>query len=190
MRAEARELDAAARAEAASWVDTDKHACAKQERARAKDLKADAKLAARTQRQELATLEEAANANLRGANKGISSAVTKVTQAEIARRQALMASTVGKAGSKKLAKTQVVPQPKLEANHNHDHGFVQASGVDGALAALEGVPGGCTTSFAAFERRMLACLCEEKPGLKQSQLRDHVLKAWSRSPENPKNGVR
>mmetsp|Transcript_117915 Transcript_117915/g.328492 ORF Transcript_117915/g.328492 Transcript_117915/m.328492 type:complete len:203 (+) Transcript_117915:70-678(+) len=187
LKEEARELEVAVLAEAASWRESDRHILAKQDRAREREAKADSKLAAKKERQELEALEEAANAKLKGANRG--SQTSKVTQAEVARRQALMAAAAGsKAKQLRPTKTGVVPQPKLEENLNRRSHLIEASGLDGALAALEGAGARrMGTSFAEFEQRLQAELREEKPGLKQSQLRDHVLKAWTRSPENPKN---
>jgi len=184
MKIEAEAMEAVARLQAESWRESDRHLLAKEERAKAKEAKMDAKAAARRERKDLEATEEAANATLPGANKG---ATVKVTQAEIARRQALM-SAVGQATRRKSTRTQVVPQPKLEENTNRRRDLVEASGLDGALRAFEG--GQSTVTFAEFEQRMQAELREEKPGLKMSQMRDHVLKAWARSPENPKNACR
>ena len=39
----------------------------------------------------------------------------------------------------------------------------------------------------SFEERELARLKEENPGLKLSQLKERVSKAWEKSPDNPDN---
>ncbi|GBG24185.1 Coiled-coil domain-containing protein 124-like [Hondaea fermentalgiana] len=43
--------------------------------------------------------------------------------------------------------------------------------------------------FSAYEEREIARLRAENPGLKRSQLKDHVWKLWQKSPENPANQV-
>ena len=40
-------------------------------------------------------------------------------------------------------------------------------------------------AYAAFMERELAVLKQEKPGLKLSQYKDQLHKAWQKSPENP-----
>mmetsp|Transcript_142941 Transcript_142941/g.398290 ORF Transcript_142941/g.398290 Transcript_142941/m.398290 type:complete len:197 (-) Transcript_142941:135-725(-) len=167
-------------AEDASWEDGDKGAKAKAARAAAKEDKADAKLQAKKEREELEAAENEAMSKLSGANK---KAPTKVTQAEIARRQALLAMAKPKAAPK------TVKQPKLEENKNRKVDEIEASGVDAALAALDvgGTAKPSKMTYAEFERMNINAIKEENPGLKQSQLKDHCWKMWERSPENPKN---
>ena len=42
-------------------------------------------------------------------------------------------------------------------------------------------------AFEAYQERELAELRKEKPGLKQSQYKEMIFKAWQKSPENPMN---
>merc|ERR1712232_586962 len=115
LKAEAAAAAAAEREEAASWVDTDSKLHARQERQAAQKAKADAKLAARQERRALEEAEVAAQSSQRSSKN--STQGTKITQAELARRQALLAAT-SKVSCKSSCKSQVVPQPKLEANLN------------------------------------------------------------------------
>lgn len=93
---------------------------------------------------------------------------------------------------------------------------VSASGMDGALAALAistkgaGAAGGALSPrsggtglvandphperrrkalYAAFEDKMLPLMREDFPGLKLSQYKDKIFKAWEKSPENPMNAL-
>jgi len=179
--------DAAAKKaqEDAAWDDNDKSLKGKAARAAAKDDKADAKLAAKKERAELEAAEEAANSSLHGANKK-STQPTKVTQAEIARRQALLA--MAKPAAKKSAKSEVVAQPKLEANTNRQVDDVDATGIDAALGALGGDTEKKTKmTYKEYEARVLPDVQSENPGLKLSQAKEKVFKMWERAPENPKN---
>merc|ERR1712039_1092090 len=118
-----------------------------------------------------------------GANKK-GPAGGKVTQAEIARRQALMAA----AKAKPAAKKSVDAPKKLEENTNKQVDVIEATGVDAALSALGGgYPAGKRMSYKEFEELNLAGVKEENPGLKNSQAKDHVWKMWERAPETPKN---
>jgi Coiled-coil domain-containing protein 124 /Oxs1 len=74
------------------------------------------------------------------------------------------------------------------------------SGMDAALSALEGA--GLAgkreperhperrrkAAFKDYEERELVRMRMEKPGLKLSQYKEMVFKAWQKSPENPMNG--
>ena len=42
-------------------------------------------------------------------------------------------------------------------------------------------------AFEAFQERELPVLKEDKPGLKQSQYKDMLWKAWQKAPDNPFN---
>jgi hypothetical protein len=168
-------------ADDAAWADDDKGRKAKESRAAEATAKADAKLQAKKEREELEAAENAEISKMSGANK---KAPTKVTQAEIARRQALLAMAKPKSAPK------TVKQPKLEENTNRKQDEVDASGVDAALSALEG--GGAASkpksmTYAEFERLNLDGIKEENPGLKMSQVKERCSKLWDRAPENPKN---
>jgi len=174
---------ARASAEDAAWEETDKGNKKKSERAAAKEEKADAKLAAKKERDELEAAENASTSTMKGANKGSS----KMTQAEIQRRQALMAMSAAKAAPKKSAKSKVVAAPKLEANTNKADD-VEASGIDAALGSLDTPEDKKSKmTYKEFEAMMLPQIQEENPGLKMSQAKDRASKLWDRAPENPKN---
>jgi hypothetical protein len=75
-------------------------------------------------------------------------------------------------------------------------GAVDARSLDAAVAALSiTAPGGeepdrrpekrARAAFAAYSERELARLKAEKPGLKLSQYKDLVWRAWGKAPENP-----
>mmetsp|Transcript_81477 Transcript_81477/g.205033 ORF Transcript_81477/g.205033 Transcript_81477/m.205033 type:complete len:204 (-) Transcript_81477:117-728(-) len=177
---------AALEAQNASWAETDKKLLAKDRRAQERDAKADAKLAARCERKAMEAAEEVDEPK----NKKNQTS-TKITQAELARRQALLAASAK--AKAKPAKSVTVPQPKLEPNRNRERDVVEANSLEDALAALDRANNGGDEAgsgrrgmtFVEFEKQTLAELREEKPGLKLSQLREHVLKLWARSPDNP-----
>jgi len=172
------------KAEDASWEETDKGISKKLNRAKAKEEKADAKLASRAERQALEEAENAEISKLKGANKGSQ----KITQAELARRQALMAASV----PKKTTKTVVVPQPELDENRNRESETVEASGLDDILNSLEdgdhsGAASSSKMTFKQFEENMIDAVKEENPDLKMSQIKARLKKLWDRSEDNPKN---
>ena len=123
---------------------------------------------------------------MKGANKK-AGGYGKVTQAEIARRQALMGAMAKANPKKQTKKTEVVSQPKLEANTNRQEEVVDASGIDAALGALEVGEKKTKMTYADFEARELEGIRAENPGLKMSQAKERCFKMWERSPENPKN---
>mmetsp|Transcript_35952 Transcript_35952/g.82900 ORF Transcript_35952/g.82900 Transcript_35952/m.82900 type:complete len:205 (+) Transcript_35952:68-682(+) len=179
---------AKAAAEDAAWAETDKGNLKKAARAAETAAKADAKLAAKAELKELEKAEEEASSSMKGANKKAAGYGGKVTQAEIARRQALMASMAKANPKKQTKKTEVVPQPKLEANTNRIEEVVDASGIDAALNALDvGGEKKSKMTYAEFEARELENIRQENPGLKMSQAKERCFKMWERSPENPKN---
>merc|ERR1712136_140589 len=104
----------------------------------------------------------------------------KLTQAELARRQALLA--MAKPAAKKTAKSLPVAQPVVEANVNRDN-IVEATGVDAASKAEKVV------TYKEFEARVLEEVKADNPGLKLSQVKEKVQKLWDRSPDNPKNAT-
>merc|ERR1719189_3560991 len=129
--------------------------------------------------------ENAANSTLKGANKQ-SKGSTKVTQAEIARRQALLAAAGAKAAPKK--KSEVVAQPKIEQNTNRQADVGEATGIDAALDALgAGEEKKSKMTYKEFEAQVLPDIQADNPGLKMSQAKDKAFKMWERAPENPKN---
>ena len=71
---------------------------------------------------------------------------------------------------------------------DEEHG---ASGIDGALDAMNISVGGQATSskalFKAYEERMMSQMKEDFPGLKLSQYKDKIFQKWKKSPENPAN---
>mmetsp|Transcript_24246 Transcript_24246/g.43884 ORF Transcript_24246/g.43884 Transcript_24246/m.43884 type:complete len:200 (-) Transcript_24246:143-742(-) len=170
-------------AEDASWAETDKGNLKKAARKDEAAAKADAKLTAKAEAKELERQEEEAmGAKPAAKKKGDSS---KLTQAEIARRQALMAA-MAKPKAKSGKKTEVVAAPKIEANTNREQAVGEASGLDGALSQLENLKKEKMT-YAEFEARELEGIKAENPGLKMSQAKERCFKMWERSPDNPKN---
>ncbi|CAJ1374233.1 unnamed protein product [Effrenium voratum] len=183
--AKAKDEAAKQAAEDESWQENDKGAVKKAARAADAAAKADAKLAAKAELKELERQEEEENSGMKGANK--KGGGYKVTQAEIARRQALMAAAKPNP-KKQTKKTEVVAAPKLEANLNRVEDAVDASGIDAALSALDvGGEKKSKTTYAEFEARELEGIRQENPGLKMSQAKERCFKMWERSPENPKN---
>ena len=45
----------------------------------------------------------------------------------------------------------------------------------------------CVCARSEYEEREIARLKDENPGLKLSQLKERVSKAWEKSPDNPDN---
>lgn len=177
---------AAAAAEDASWEDNDKGNKAKASRAAAKSEAADEKLRRKAENKELEEAENASMSKVKGANKGS----TKVTQAEIMRRQALLAAT--KAAPKKgyPGKTVVEKAPEIQPNMNRTGDDIDATGVDAALKALERTTSTISTtkmSYKEFEERELDGIKADNPGLKINQAKDKCWKMWERSSDNPKN---
>jgi hypothetical protein len=76
---------------------------------------------------------------------------------------------------------------------------ISASGLDEAIGALELASGGgggaagggkkvnLKAAYAAYEEVELGRLKVEQPGLKLSQYKERIFKAWQTSPENPAN---
>ena len=79
------------------------------------------------------------------------------------------------------------------ANKALDEEGGAASGIDGALGALDISGGGdgkvqsTKALYKAFEERKMAELKEDYPNLKMSQYKDKVFNLWKKSPENPAN---
>mmetsp|Transcript_65282 Transcript_65282/g.142162 ORF Transcript_65282/g.142162 Transcript_65282/m.142162 type:complete len:210 (-) Transcript_65282:203-832(-) len=196
LRAVQEAAEAEASAKESTWMDSDKISQAKKERAQLRDAKADAKLAAKAERKQLEAHEEEINSQVRGSKR---QAATKVTQAEIYRRQALQASskalqasTKGASSHSKQKDRGVVPQPKLEENTNRKNSHVEASGLDDSLEAMLALRVGeaavskpARMPFAEFERSVIQRLEVERPGMKMSQLQDRAMKLWARS----QNGI-
>lgn len=172
--------------EDAEWQDNDKKLNAKSKRAEDKLCAADEKERRRQEIKELEEQEAEENKNLKGANK---KGGTKVTRAEVANN--LASFYLSQQTKNKKGKSQSVPQPKLEPNRNFESDVVEASNVDAAIAALEGVAEGNTgdkkMTFKQFEAENAERIKLENKGLKHSQIKELVWKEWERSPDNPKN---
>lgn len=176
--AKSKDNEAKSAAEDVAWSEKDKGNLSKASRAADKDAKADDKLARKA---EAKALEEAENEGLSSSKAAAKKAPSKMTQAEIARRQALMASV------KPKAKSKTVNAPKVEPNMNREAG-VDASGLDAAIGALSvGDDKPSKMTYALFEARELEGIKADNPGLKQSQAKERCFKMWERSPDNPKN---
>jgi hypothetical protein len=136
------------------WQETDKVARKKIARAQAKETKADAKLQAKSTRRALEAEEEKANAVAAAAK-----VPQKITQFEIARRQALAAAIV------RSPDRGVVPQPRLMENMNRASGVVVASGLDAALGALDdcGVGAKCRREVSFDELSTCSTRCSTPP---------------------------
>mmetsp|Transcript_10208 Transcript_10208/g.30304 ORF Transcript_10208/g.30304 Transcript_10208/m.30304 type:complete len:198 (-) Transcript_10208:88-681(-) len=169
-------------AEAADWADKDKGKASKDARAADKASAADDKAAKKAELKALEEAENAEAATMKGANKQAS---TKVTQAEIQRRQALLA--MAKGAPKKSAKSTAVAQPKLQENTNRGGDDIEATGIDAALDAMGAGEKKGKMTYKEFEKRAIEEIQSENPGLKMTQVKDKAFKMWERSPENPKN---
>merc|ERR1719160_798359 len=186
---------AAADAEAASWQDNDKGNAAKANRKAAAEDKDAEKLA---RKEELRALQAAEEESLAGVGNKKSAAPKKMTQAQIAQKQALLAAA--KKQAEKKAQKAETSQPELKPNMNHinrdkaleaaaeGYELVDVSGVDAALAGLSaGDDKGEKMTYKKYEARVMDELKEDNPGLKQSQLKELAWKNWKKSPENPEN---
>lgn len=191
------EAKAAAAAEDAEWADGTK---GKGKKAAASEEKA----AEAARRKELAkSQEESENAELdkpkpvKGKTDG-----KKLTRAEIAAKA--MAAMEAKAKEEKKAAKEVEVTGgneyigALRENINKDLDSVDASGIDGALSALDvgcAAAGGTSGAkkvnmkalFSAYEERELERIKVDHPGLKLSQYKERVFAAWQKSAENPAN---
>ncbi|KAK9806108.1 hypothetical protein WJX72_001671 [[Myrmecia] bisecta] len=81
-------------------------------------------------------------------------------------------------------------------NVNREEDLIDARNVTQAIAALSLAEQAeedkhperrLKAAFAAYQERELPLLKQEKPGLKQSQYKDMMFKAWQKSPDNPMN---
>mmetsp|Transcript_51669 Transcript_51669/g.82088 ORF Transcript_51669/g.82088 Transcript_51669/m.82088 type:complete len:194 (-) Transcript_51669:199-780(-) len=179
LKQEARALEEARRKEDESWIENDKKTLAKERRKAEQDAKHDAALTAKKEKKELEEQEEATLNRQKAKGKSSS----KVTQAEIARLTALKAAAQS---TKKTIVPKTVDMPALQENRNREVAVVDGTGLDAALMALECATNRAT-NFKEFEERMIAELAREKPGMKMSQIKEHVMKKWARSSENPRN---
>mmetsp|Transcript_32088 Transcript_32088/g.80747 ORF Transcript_32088/g.80747 Transcript_32088/m.80747 type:complete len:206 (-) Transcript_32088:479-1096(-) len=107
-------------------------------------------------------------------------------------------------------KTKAKPQPEVEENVNHkmrdqamalaEQGIdsAHARGVDDATNLLSTLNTGGPeadahperrrkAAFKAYEEREIPVVRAENPGLKLSQVKEIIFKAWQKSPENPVN---
>merc|ERR1719324_885716 len=176
-RADAASAKQKAAAEDASWQDNDKGNAAKANRKAAADDKEAEKLA---RKEELRALQAAEEEAMAGVGNKKKPEPKKMTQAQIAQKQALLAAA--KKQAEKKAQKAETSQPELKPNMNHinrdkaleaaaeGYELVDVSGVDAALAGLAGSE-----------------VKDENPGLKQSQLKELAWKNWKKSPENPEN---
>ena len=185
---------AAAAAEDADWAEGGKKANKKKEaEAERKAAKAERKAEA----EELAQQEEADMSK----PKKKDDKKPKMTRAEIAAKAMEKMAAAEKAEKKKKKAIEDSGGNdyigELTENTNKADG-ISGSGVDDAMAALDlASRGGGSSSaggkvnlkaaYAAFEEREMPRLKEENPGLKLSQYKERVQKAWEKSPENPAN---
>lgn len=127
-------------------------------------------------------------------------AQTKVTQAQIAQRQALLAAAKSTQKKKKRTEDQFKTVPEnlnrqrsgpAQDPIEEDPNVLVASTVDEALAALGSVTLNSAEAkpmtFKEFEKLNLDSFKADNPELKHSQLQEFVWKQWKRSPDNPEN---
>lgn len=188
---EARRKEAAA---AAEWEDGAKKKNAKAAAAEEKKAqKAERKAAADADLEE--EMEEAAKKKVTGnkAKKGpgkYASLSAKLTQAEI--QTNIDEEKDAKRKAEEKDKKGVVNDylGKLEENDNRTEA-IDARSIEGALAALEISNDSkvdkvkLKAAFEAFSETELPKVKTEKPGLKLSQYKEMVWKAWQKSPDNP-----
>lgn len=173
----------AAAAEAAEWEDGAKKPSAKK-------AEEEAKKAAKAQRKAEAdkALEEELTpkpSKVTG-NKAISKA-PKLTAAEIAANLEADKKAEEKAKAREAAEGYM---GRLTENTN-SRDAIDASNLDDAIAALEASNDTAVdkvklrAAFEAFQEAELPRVKEEKPGLKLSQYKEMIWKAWQKSPQNP-----
>ncbi|GLI67509.1 hypothetical protein VaNZ11_011713 [Volvox africanus] len=98
------------------------------------------------------------------------------------------------AARREMSAEQYARQVETE-NFNRGVEAVDARGVDAALKVLsvkdeeadKHPEKRMKAAWKTYEERMLPVLKEEKPGLKMSQYKDMLWKAWQKAPENPLN---
>ena len=132
----------------------------------------------------------------------------KMTQAEIAdaRKAEAKAAMIAKYARAKEAKKETSEEAyaaMVDVKNENKEDKIEASGIDAAVEAMTGmsVGGGVggggsgakpgTTNmkaaYAMFEEQELPRLKEERPGLKMSQYKEALHKAFQKSPMNPQN---
>ncbi|XP_026189994.1 coiled-coil domain-containing protein 124 [Cyclospora cayetanensis] len=188
-------------AERKKWEDNDRLVSRKLDRKAETLQKAEERL---QRKQELRKLAEQEMQTLAGNYTKKNPSSTKLTRAEILRRQLKAAA---------IEKESVTPSddgslPSLEPNINHliraetlqaqleGKNLVSASSIDDALSQLmvSDAPGEdrhperrMKAAFRVYEEQMMPRLKVENPTLKRSQLMELLLKQWKKAPENPFN---
>lgn len=89
----------------------------------------------------------------------------------------------------------MVPINNRLEDDEDEEGFLDVTGLDGAISALSVGGGGADEHperrqkalYNAFYAANLPVLKEEQPGLKLSQYKERLFDMWQSSPENPKN---
>lgn len=89
----------------------------------------------------------------------------------------------------------MVPINNRLEDDEDDEGFLDVSGLDGAISALSAKGGAVDEHperrqkalYNAFYATNLPILKEEQPGLKLSQYKERLFDMWQSSSENPKN---
>jgi hypothetical protein len=197
---------AAKAAEDASWAGSENKKTRSQAKKEEGDAAADARAASRAEAKRLAKLEEEEIAGM-GKPKGGGGKKGKMTQAEIAdaRKAEAKAAMIAKYARAKEAKKETSEEAyaaMVDVKNENKEDTIEASGIDAAVEAMTGmsvgggVGGGAgakpgTTNmkaaYAMFEAQELPRLKEERPGLKMSQYKEALHKAFQKSPMNPQN---
>lgn len=198
-KAAAEKAAAQAAKDAKTWEDNDKDVLRKKERKDAESAKQQEKLARQAELRALKAADEEEMSAYKSKQSG-KKPQKKVTQAQIAQRQALLAAAKQTAKKKSRTEDQFkrVPEnlnrqrsaPAHDPNEE-DPNVLVASTVDEALAALGSVTLNSAEqkkmTFKEFEKLNLASFKADNPDLKHSQLQEYVWKQWKRAPENPEN---
>mmetsp|Transcript_11321 Transcript_11321/g.18943 ORF Transcript_11321/g.18943 Transcript_11321/m.18943 type:complete len:217 (+) Transcript_11321:14-664(+) len=182
--------------EDSEWEDGTKKCNKKQEadaerKARARDRKAAA--------QEQEAEENSSMSKAKG-KKDKQGGKSKMTRAEIAAKVMREQDEKAKADAKLKKQIEASGGNEyvglIQENTNRDDG-IDASGVDAAIGALDmasssspATPRGrvnLKAAYAAFEEREMPQIKQDHPGLKLSQYKELLWKAWQKSPENPQN---
>mmetsp|Transcript_3417 Transcript_3417/g.8877 ORF Transcript_3417/g.8877 Transcript_3417/m.8877 type:complete len:214 (-) Transcript_3417:214-855(-) len=194
---EQKALEEARAAEAAAAAEWDQGAKKKNAKAAAAEEKkaAKAERKAEADAEHERELEEASQKKVTGnkAKKGpgkYAALSAKLTQAEIATNLDEEKEAKRKAEEKEKKGAVNDYLGRLEENDNRVEA-IDARSIDAALAALDvsnekGVDKvKLKAAFEAFSETELPRIKAEKPGLKLSQYKEMVWKAWQKAPENP-----
>lgn len=168
------------------------HTLQARERAAAAAKKAEAKRLA--DEEDAAASRAAAKATAAARARPTAHQLRERADKEAAAREAAATSAARAARREVGADEHAEAMDRAAPDNRAADGAVDARSLDAAVAALT-VGGGedvdrrpekrARAAFAAYSERELARLKAEKPGLKLSQYKDLVWRAWLKAPENP-----